>query len=115
MEEGKAPKKPLIYYYIIAIMIILLLNSVVLPTFLKQQVTQVDYSAFLAQIKNNKVTQVEMQRAVTVALTVETVEPTPATTVLEITLTKAILVVMTAMFPVRITATSKHFQREIMT
>lgn len=61
MQEQKTPKKPLIYYYAIAILMLLLLNSLVFPRLLKQQITQVDYSTFLQQIKNGKISNVEIQ------------------------------------------------------
>lgn len=61
METEKTPKKPLIYYYAIALMIIMLLNSLVFPYFMKKQITQVDYSTFLSQIKNSQISNVEMQ------------------------------------------------------
>lgn len=61
MKKPKAPKKPLLYYYAVALIIIVLLNSLVLPYFLKQQITQVDYNTFLDQIKNKAISQVEIQ------------------------------------------------------
>lgn len=61
METPKTPKKPLLYYYAIAVIVIILLNSFVLPYFMEQQITQVDYSTFLEQIKNKAISQVEIQ------------------------------------------------------
>ncbi|HHT36788.1 MAG TPA: ATP-dependent zinc metalloprotease FtsH [Firmicutes bacterium] len=55
------PKKPLLYYYLIAIAIIFLFNAFILPTYMKMQITQVDYGTFLKLIESGHVTSVEVQ------------------------------------------------------
>lgn len=61
MKEQKNPKKPIMYYYAVIMMVVLMLNAFVFPTFLKQQITQVDYGTFLKQIETGKVKTVEIQ------------------------------------------------------
>ena len=50
MKEVKSPKKPLIYYYGIVLLVLLLFNILVAPLLLRQQVIEVDYSAFMNMI-----------------------------------------------------------------
>lgn len=61
MKEEKTPKKSLLFYYVISIIILLMLNTFVLPSLMKQQINQVDYSTFLSQIKSGKISKVEIQ------------------------------------------------------
>lgn len=61
MKEQKNPKKPIIYFYAVTMIIVLLLNAYVFPEMLRQQITQVDYGTFLAQIEKGKVKEVEVQ------------------------------------------------------
>lgn len=61
MDMQDNPKKPLLYYYLIAIAIIFLFNAFILPTYMKMQITQVDYGTFLKLIESGHVTSVEVQ------------------------------------------------------
>lgn len=61
MPEPKRPtKKPLIFYYLISLLLVFLINAVILPMFMRDQVTAVDYSVFLQAVEENRVTQVEL-------------------------------------------------------
>ena len=60
MPERKTPKKPLIFYYLISLAILLIINVVVLPTLMRRQMTEVDYSTFLIAVEENRVLEVEM-------------------------------------------------------
>jgi cell division protease FtsH len=60
MPERKTPKKPLIFYYLISLAILLIINVVVLPTLMRRQMTEVDYSTFLKAVEENRVLEVEM-------------------------------------------------------
>src|SRR5690554_7243584 len=57
----RSPKKPLIFYYLISIVILFIINAVVLPSFLRRQLTEVDYSTFLQALEENRVLEVEMR------------------------------------------------------
>jgi len=59
-DRDKTPKKPLIFYYLISIVILFIINAVVLPSFLRRQLTEVDYSTFLQALEENRVLEVEM-------------------------------------------------------
>ncbi len=59
-DRNSAPKKPLIFYYLISLLILIIINAVVLPMFLRRQVTEVDYSTFLQALEENRVLEVEM-------------------------------------------------------
>jgi len=59
-DRNSAPKKPLIFYYLISLLILITINAVVLPMFLRRQVTEVDYSTFLQALEENRVLEVEM-------------------------------------------------------
>jgi cell division protease FtsH len=61
MKEKKSPKKPIIYFYVITLIIVLILNTFILPSIMKQEITQVDYSTFLNQIEKGSVKTVEIQ------------------------------------------------------
>lgn len=61
MKEKQRPKKPIIYFYVITLIIVLILNTFVLPSIMKQEITQVDYSTFLDQIEKGSVKTVEIQ------------------------------------------------------
>ena len=51
MKEQKSPKKPLLFYYAIVMLAVILFNSMVMPYFVRRQVTDVDYSTFLSQVE----------------------------------------------------------------
>nr|WP_051414034.1 ATP-dependent zinc metalloprotease FtsH [Desulfitobacterium metallireducens] len=59
-KKPQKPKKPLIVYYAITMLILFALNAFVFPSFLKQQITKVDYSTFLSQVEKGAVSQVEI-------------------------------------------------------
>ena len=62
MQEGdNNEKRPLYYYYLIALAVVLLLNVFIFPLILKQQVTEVDYGAFLTYVESGTVKKVEIQ------------------------------------------------------
>ena len=54
-------RKPLIYYYIIALLIMMLLNFLLFPSVLRRQEVQVDYSTFMSDLEDGKISQVEVQ------------------------------------------------------
>ncbi len=61
MPEPKKPtKKPLIFYYLISLLILFLINTVLVPMFMRNQVTEVTYSVFLEAVDKNRVSQVEL-------------------------------------------------------
>ncbi|HBG08934.1 MAG: ATP-dependent zinc metalloprotease FtsH [Limnochordia bacterium] len=59
-ERNRTPKKPIIFYYLISLVILFVINAVVLPMFMRRQVTEVDYSTFLAALEENRVLEVEL-------------------------------------------------------
>ncbi|MBP1760463.1 MAG: ATP-dependent metallopeptidase FtsH/Yme1/Tma family protein [Firmicutes bacterium] len=63
MHENKPTRKPMIYYYILSLFIILLLNMLVLPMYMRTQVTEVDYGTFLKDIDSGMVTKVEVKES----------------------------------------------------
>ncbi len=54
------PKKSAIYYYGIVVIVLLLINSLVLPSVVKEAITEVDYGTFLTQVEKGKVKSVEI-------------------------------------------------------
>ena len=61
MKQQNNTKKPLIFYYAVAMIIIMLLNTMVLPSLVKSQITEVDYGTFLTQVEKGNVNKVEIQ------------------------------------------------------
>ena len=61
MKEQKSPKKPLLFYYAIVMLAVILFNSLVMPYFVRRQVTDVDYSTFLSQVDEGKVESVTIE------------------------------------------------------
>jgi cell division protease FtsH len=61
MKEEKNPKKSIIYFYVATLITVLIFNTFVIPSIFKQEISQVDYGTFLAQIENGKVKTVEIQ------------------------------------------------------
>ncbi len=59
-EQKKPTKKPLIFYYFASLLILFLINAVIVPMFVQDQFTEVDYSVFLQAVEENRVTQVEL-------------------------------------------------------
>lgn len=60
-EEKKNPKKPLLYYYAIVLLVLIVINSLIMPMFVKNNVTEVDYGTFLTMVEQGKVMQAEIQ------------------------------------------------------
>ncbi|MHB1392254.1 MAG: ATP-dependent zinc metalloprotease FtsH [Clostridia bacterium] len=61
MKEEKNPKKSIIYFYVAMLITVMMLNTFVIPSIFKQQINQVDYGTFLAQIEKGNVKTVEIQ------------------------------------------------------
>jgi cell division protease FtsH len=61
MKEQKKPPKSIVVYYVAVLIITLVLNSVVVPWFVNQKVTQVDYGTFLSKVDKKEVSKVEVQ------------------------------------------------------
>lgn len=61
MKEQKNERKPLIYYYITSLLIIILLNALIIPLFLYNNVTEVDYGTFLKAVDKGKVVTVQVE------------------------------------------------------
>ncbi len=61
MTEQNNSKKPLIYYWFISLILITLFNALLLPAYQKQQIREVDYGTFLAQLDGGKVTEVKLE------------------------------------------------------
>ncbi len=61
MKEKKNPQKSIIYFYVAMLITVLVLNTFVIPLIFKQEISQVDYSTFLAQIEKGSVKTVEIQ------------------------------------------------------
>ncbi|MCR1897634.1 ATP-dependent zinc metalloprotease FtsH [Irregularibacter muris] len=62
MKEQKHPKKSIIFSYAIALLVIIFFNTLIVPTFLQQQVKEVDYGTFLKQVEEGKVSEVEIEK-----------------------------------------------------
>ena len=60
MQEKKSPKRPIFLYYIIVLVILMLMNALVFPSLLEAQINKVDYGTFLTQVKDGKVSKVEI-------------------------------------------------------
>lgn len=60
MKEVKSPQKPLLYYYVIITAVIILFNLILTPTFMKKQITDVDYGTFMTMINNKNIVIVEI-------------------------------------------------------
>ncbi|NMB20154.1 MAG: ATP-dependent zinc metalloprotease FtsH [Firmicutes bacterium] len=56
----KPTKKPLVFYYLITLAILFLINAFVLPMFMNNSITEVDYSVFLEALQEERISQVEM-------------------------------------------------------
>lgn len=60
MQEGKGPKRPLVYYYMVAMAIILLINTVITPMFFSPKVEEISYGNFLQMVDAGKASKVEI-------------------------------------------------------
>ena len=61
MNEVKKPKKPLIYYYAIVMLALMLINTLVVPLFAHQRVTEVDYGTFMSMTEAGDLGLVEVE------------------------------------------------------
>ena len=61
MKEVKTPKRPLIFYYTLVLAIILLFNLLVTPLLTGNQVTEVDYGAFMDKIDAQDIGAVQVE------------------------------------------------------
>lgn len=59
-EQKKPTRKPLIFYYFVSLLVLFLINFLIVPMFVRDQVTAVDYSVFLEAVEEDRVTQVEL-------------------------------------------------------
>ena len=60
MKEVKSPKRPLLYYYGIALLVILLFNLIMTPLMVRNQVTEVDYGAFMRMIEDGEIDKAQV-------------------------------------------------------
>ena len=63
LGDKKPEKKPLYVYYIIAIAVIFLINFLVVPTIQESSIVNTDYSTFLNNVENGKVTEAVVEDA----------------------------------------------------
>ena len=61
MNEVKKPKKPLIYYYAIVMLALMLINTLIVPLFAQQRVTEVDYGTFMSMTEEGNLGLVEVE------------------------------------------------------
>lgn len=59
-QKKTPPRKPLIYYYLISLVVLMLLNSLVFPSMMKKEITNVDYGAFLKYVENGEIKEIEI-------------------------------------------------------
>ena len=60
MHEKKDTRKPLIVYYIIALVVVMLLNTLLFPQIQRYSVEQVEYSEFLAMLRDGRIKTVQI-------------------------------------------------------
>ena len=60
MNEIKQPKKQLITYVLLVAFVMILLNSIVMPSLQRAQITETDYNTFITMTENDQVTEVEI-------------------------------------------------------
>ena len=61
MQQVKKPKKPLIFYYMIVLLVMIVLNTLVVPSFLRHQIKEVDYGTFLTMLDEKKVGMAQVE------------------------------------------------------
>ena len=61
MQQVKKPKKPLIFYYVIVLLVMIVLNTLVVPSFLKHQIKEVDYGTFLTMLDDKEVGMAQVE------------------------------------------------------
>ena len=60
MNEVKQPKKQLITYMLIVIVVMILLNSLVMPSLQRAQITETDYNTFITMTEKEQIREVEI-------------------------------------------------------
>ena len=60
MNEVKQPKKQLVYYILIVAVVMILLNSLIMPSLQRAQITETDYNTFITMTENDQVKEVEI-------------------------------------------------------
>ena len=60
MNEIKQPKKQLITYVLLVAVVMLLLNSIVMPSLQRSQITETDYNTFITMTENDQIEEVEI-------------------------------------------------------
>ena len=60
MNEIKQPKKQLITYVLLVAVVMILLNSIVMPSLQRSQITETDYNTFITMTENNQIEEVEI-------------------------------------------------------
>ena len=61
MQQVKKPKKPLIFYYVLVLLVMFVLNTLVVPSFLKHQIKEVDYGTFLTMLDDKEVAMAQVE------------------------------------------------------
>ena len=60
MNEVKQPKKQWITYMLLVIVVMILLNSLVMPSLQRAQITETDYNTFITMTENDQVKEVQI-------------------------------------------------------
>ena len=60
MNEIKQPKKQLITYMLTVFVVMILLNSLIMPSLTRAQITETDYNTFITMTENDQVKEVEI-------------------------------------------------------
>ena len=60
MNEIKQPKKQLITYVLLVAVVMILLNSIVMPSLQRSQITETDYNTFITMTENDQIEEVEI-------------------------------------------------------
>ena len=60
MNEVKQPKKQLITYMLLVAVVMILLNSLIMPSIQRSQITETDYNTFITMTENDQVKEVEI-------------------------------------------------------
>lgn len=59
--KGKKPKKPIIFYYAIVMVVLVLLNTFLVPSLAERSIKQVNYNDFLDDLKDKKISEVNLE------------------------------------------------------
>ena len=60
MNEIKQPKKQLITYVLLVALVMILINSIVMPSLQRAQITETDYNTFITMTENDQIEEVEI-------------------------------------------------------